>query len=344
MIYAQSKQHGFSGGVCLHNANTLIAALFFLFFSPLTVRAESFRALIKETVEVSVNKLDGASVSIAYNGAALINLSGDCRFLRAVELEINAPQLWIVNSGTLNVGIYGDIEMETVQGNTEIHCRRLKLEALPNKIQTVYQIPMRKNHGLRNTPYSSVLSEVIEPDAFPILFRIMPAAKEIPGDVENMRFTLNIRPLLSDEGAVRVKVLYPDNKQQGPAAILIDNNVIERLQDETFLKEGEHFLTILSADYRNETRRFIVEQGKTIDLSITLHDLTPLIVFEAPSKALIYIDKILLSSTGNPVAVIPGTHEIKIQLSDYTIVKTLIIQKGKTYRVVFAIDLEVTEE
>ncbi|GMO46821.1 MAG: hypothetical protein Ta2G_02120 [Termitinemataceae bacterium] len=320
----------------------IFSLLFFLF----TVFAygENIRVLIKDSISISSNNIEGITVPISYNDAAVITLLGDTRFIKGIELELTAPQLWLPNQGTLAVGIYGDLDPISARGNVDLRCRLLKGEPLPAKIQTVYQIPLRQNHGLRSTPYVSVLQDVVVPQTFPVLFRISPLVKETPGDVEHMRFMLNVKPIFSNEGIVRVRLNPPDDKQFGPVAVLVDNKIIENPSLDTFLSEGEHFLTILSTDYRTENRRFIVERSKVLDISITLHDLSPMIIFEAPSRSLIYIDGNLVSNTYAPISIFPGTHEVKIQISDYAIVKTLNIQKGKTYRVSFTVDLDVVEE
>ncbi|GHT49837.1 hypothetical protein FACS1894102_4910 [Spirochaetia bacterium] len=325
-----------------------IMAIFFLLCA--FIYADDIRVLVKDNISISTSNPEGITVPVSYNDAALISLTGDTRFICGIELELTAPQLWLPNQGSLSVGIYGDLDSQItgVSGinNIETHSRRLKLEPLPAKIQNVYQIPLRTNHGLRNTPYVSVLQDVILPHTFPVLFRIAPIAKELGYDIENMRFMLNVKPIFSDEGIVHIKLKYADAKEKryGPVAILIDNKIVEDPLGDNFLSEGEHFLTILSTDYRTENRRFIVERTKVLELSINLRDLSPTIVFEAPARSLIYIDGNLVSNGYAPLGITPGIHEVKIQVSDYTIVKTLNIQKGKTYHVSLNVDLDVTEE
>jgi hypothetical protein len=67
-----------------------------------------------------------------------------------------------------------------------------------------------------------------------------------------------------------------------------------------------------------------------------------LVIFEAPENARIYFDNQRIEPAG-PMPVEPGVHEVKFQLSDYAIVKPLVVQKGKTYRVALAVDVLVSE-
>ncbi|GMO32561.1 MAG: hypothetical protein Ta2F_08470 [Termitinemataceae bacterium] len=331
-----------SGGVL--NPSARIIFLFLLCAITVNAKADSLRVLIKDSLSVSTTNTEGVKVQLSNNDSALISLLGDTRFIRGIELELTAPQIWLPNQGALAIGIYNELEPQIPTMHSEIRCKRLRFDPIPNKIQTVYQIPLKKNHGLRSTPYVTVLQDIVPPQAFPLLFRIAPIVKEINGDIENIRFVLNVKPIFSDEGIVRIKLLYPDGKQFGPVAVLIDDNIVSTPLGETFLNEGEHYITILSTDYRSENRRFIVESGKILDLSISLHDLTPVMFFEAPTRALIFIDGNLVHNVTAPINVYPGLHEIKIQVSDYAIVRTINVQKGKTYRVAFTVDLDVLEE
>ncbi|GMO29687.1 MAG: PEGA domain-containing protein [Spirochaetaceae bacterium] len=313
----------------------------FAFLFPALIFCEDIRVQITDTSELSKDK--NAVAQLGYNEAAAVFLDKDTRFLRGIEIELTAPQYWLSHHGALAIVIYTSPNKTPVKGNMELVAKQIRTDIIANRIQTVYQIPVRKNHGLRNTPYATVLSTVL-PSELPLIVRIMPIAKEIPDEVQNIRFQLNMRPILSEEGAVKINVRYPANLQNKPWTMLVDDKIIESPNEEQLLREGEHYLMLISGDYRNESRRFVIERGKNIELNITLQDLTPLIFFEAPDNARIFLDNTRLSQTTVPRPVEPGQHEIKIQVSDYTIIKSVYIQKGRTYRIAFTVDLAVLEE
>lgn len=307
------------------------------------VFAEDIRLHIADTIEVSKDKTAGGALQLGFSDSAAIFLDRDTRFLRGVELEITAPQLWLAHHGSLAVALYAAPSKNPVKGNMELEARQLRTDVLANRIQTVYQIPVRKNHQFRNSPYTTLLSPAL-PSEFPLILRIMPLVKEVGDEVENMRFQVNVKPVLSDEGAARVNIKYPPNLQNKPWTMFIDDKIVEPTQDELVFREGSHHLLLISNDYRNESRRFMVERGKTIELNINLQDLTPFLIFEAPDNARIFLDNARVSQVNVPRPVEAGTHEVKVLVSDYTIIKTVFVQKGKTYRISFTVDLSVLEE
>jgi len=314
-----------------------------LFFSCFNLQAESFRTVVEGVVEISAGSADNAT-PIGINSAIIINLGAETRFLRGVEIEITAPQNWLPYRGSLGMYIYNNINPQTADGITDMDGRRIAFEPLPSRLRIIYQIPIRQNHGLRTTTSATVPTGVIQPSSFPIIFRLMQVTKGLPDDFENMSFNFTARPILSDEGAVRLIPRYPAQLRNKPFTVLIDDSVVQNISEQILLREGEHHLVILSEDYRNESRRFVVERSKVVDLTIELQDPTPIIVFEAPQNAQIYLDNNPIPRNRDPVTIDPGQHEVKFQVSDYTITRTLNIQRGKTYRVSLAVDLTIQEE
>ena len=314
-----------------------------LFLLTFRVGAESFRAVVAGAVDVSLSNPEGTAIALGINNAALISLGAETRFFRGIELEISAPQRWLAYQGSLAVAVYADLDRRPAPGTADLEGRRVVFEPLPNKLQTVYHLPVRSGHGLRTTPYVSVPAGLILPASFPVLCRLMPVIKGMSEELETMSFQLTVKPVLGDEGAVKLSPRFPEQLRGKPFTVLIDDVLIENLAEERLLKEGEHHLVILSDDYRNESRRFVVERAKTLDLIVELHDPTPLIVFEGPENALIFLDNTPVLRKREPVPVEPGIHEAKFQVGDYTLIKSLSIVRGKTYRVALAVDINVLE-
>jgi hypothetical protein len=324
----------------MRNPVVVITVIFFLAAFP--APAESFRALVAGTLEVSPENAETATLPLHFNSSALIRLGTDTRFFRGIELELAAPQPWLAYRDSLAMAVYGELDHIPAAGVAGLEGQRLAFEPLPNKLRIVYQLPLGSAGTLKTTPYATVLPPV--PGAsFPLLVRLTPISKGFSEELETIVFRLSARPILSDEGAVRLIPQYPEHLKGKPFTVLIDDAPLENLAGEHLLKEGEHHLAVLSGDYRNESRRFKVERARTLELHIALQDPTPLIIFEGPRNAQIFLDNIPVLREGEPLPVEPGAHEARFQVGDYTIVKTLLIERGKTYRVALAVDITVRE-
>lgn len=319
-----------------------VVVMLLLFFA-FRAEAESFRTLVSGTVEISPDRSGGASLKLGINGAAAVSLGPETRFFRGIELDLSAPQGWLAYRDSLAVAIYADLDRLPAAGAADLEGRRILFEPLPGKLQSVYQIPLRPAHGLRTTPYATVPAEIVLPSSFPILFRLMPVIKGMNEELETMIFQFTARPILSDEGAVHFSPRFPGQLPGKPFTVLVDDVPVENLTEERLFKEGEHHLVILSDDYRNESRRFMVERAKVLDLIIDLKDSRPLIVFDGPVNAAIFLDNVPVSRESGPVQTEPGVHEAKFQVGDYTVIKTLSVERGKTYRVALTVDINVQE-
>jgi hypothetical protein len=274
----------------------------------------------------------------------VISLDREIRFLKGIELELIVPQAYMAHRGSLALGMYADLDRVPEPGTGDLEARQISMEPIPNKIQIIYQIPIRSSHGLRTSPYASLPAGMVPPESFPILFRILPLVKDLSEEVETMPFRLTVKPILSDEGAVRITTRFPPGQlPRRPFTVLIDDEVVDQPEQARLLKEGEHHLVIISNDYRNENHRFLIERGKILDLTITLKDTIPLIFFEAPENARIFLDNEPVDTGLQPITAEPGLHEVRFQISDYSIVKPLTIQRGKTYRVALAVDVFISE-
>jgi hypothetical protein len=317
--------------------------LVFLYFMYSEVQADSLRVLMAGNLQISQENQGAVSIPLSYVSSALIELERDVRFFRGIELELTVPQTYLAYQGSLAIAMYTELDSFPTSGIADIQGRQIFFEPIPNKIQTIYQIPLRPSHGLRSSPYVSVSANIIPPSSFPLLFRILPVIKGLSAEVENMLFQLSVKPLLSDEGAVRITPRYPVRFPEKPFTVLIDDEVIENPEAERLLKEGEHHLAVLSEDYRNESRRFLVERGKVLNITLELQDPTPMIVFEAPEEARVFFDGVLVEQDHTPLPVEPGRHEVKFQVSDYAVIKPITVERGKTYRVALSIDIAIQE-
>ena len=87
----------------------------------------------------------------------------------------------------------------------------------------------------------------------------------------------------------------------------------------------------------------MVERAKILDLAVELLDTTPLLVFESPEGAKIYVDNRQVMDINSPFPVEPGSREVRFQMNNYSIIRPVIVQKGKTYKIALSVDVNITE-
>lgn len=304
---------------------------------------ESFRTILAGTLEVSANRPEGQSLVLSYVDSAAVTLGAGSRFMRGIELELKVPQAYLKYRGSLAVAVYSGLTEVPKPGVADLRAERSGFELLPNKLQAVYQIPLRANHGLRPSPYVSIPTGILQPSVFPILVRIMPVIKGLSDEIETLSFQLTAKPILADEGGLRLSFRYPEQLRDKPLTVRINDELVSDPTRERVLKEGEHRLTVVSDDYRNESRRFVIERGRVLDLTVDLQDPTPMISFEVPANTEVYFNGRLVANHREDFPAEPGEHELRFAVGDYSVVKPITIRKGKTYRIALTIDVRVDE-
>jgi len=304
--------------------------------------ADSFRVRSMTVVSLDIANPAPASVELGYNDAVGIVFPLDTRFLRGVEIEIRMPKEILEYSGSMAYGLYTQPAPAPAPGKIDYRADQLALQTLPSRIATVIQIPLQKNHRLKTSPYSTVLSAVVNPSSGPLVLRLLPVMKGLPENIENLIFHTRIKPLLADEGGFTLKLVYP-GEEQSPVSIRVDETIYNIAEDMVILPPGTHQLSVVSEQYRSEVRMFTVEQARVTELEVALKDTTPLLFLAAPDTAEIFVDDVQIEDRTIPLQLSPGEHLVLFRIGDYELTRSVLAEKGHDYTVSMIVDIKVTE-
>lgn len=338
----------------MKSRHTSLAAIAFpalLVFSMTAFRApaQELRTIIAGIAVLSSELSDGVRLTMAYNEAVAILIPKDSPFIQGFEIELKAPASALAQPGALAYELWRRIDPMPDKNRYVYTGDRFITQPLPGRAGMVLQVPTRRDHSLKSGPYSTLIPMIIESKDFPFIFKLESVSKGVSTELENAQFQIRIRPLLTDEGALRLFIRFPEGGDPGNIALFVDE---KRLADGHYfdgkeslvLKAGSHYLRVSSDKYRDESRTISVEQGKTIDLAIDLQDTTPILIIEAPDSAQLFLDNLKLVREGKSAWTIdPGDHVLSCKIGDYTLMRKFTAFRGKTYKIVLSIDLQVQE-
>jgi hypothetical protein len=340
---------------CLPKA-AAIASLFLLAPAFLAVgapaapaRAEDLRALIGGIAVISADKPEGTSLSIGYDEALAVLMPKDSPFIQGFELEIRLPKAAIAVPGGFAYELWQGLSPEPDRKKLAYRGERIIMQGLPARAGYAIQIPTRGDHSLKSGPYATVIPAIVGQGDFPFLFKLIPVSKGLPPAVESAKFQVRVRPLLADAGVLSLKLRYPEEAgapegERFPVDVSVDDQKVDPSAPLT-LKAGSHKLVVSSEAYRDESRGFAIEPGKTLELVVELQDTRPLVVFEAPDSAVVSIDGARIDHVAHPaLSVEPGEHSATCRLGDYTLTRRFVAYRGKSYRLVLSVDFQVEEE
>lgn len=302
---------------------------------------ESFRVHAITPVTLDSQKPEAQTVEIGYDDAIGILFPQDTTFIKGVEVEIKIPKTFADYPDSVAYGFYRQIKPVPQAKTIDYQAEQIVFQPLPSRLTYVIQIPIQKNHNLKTGPYSTVLKYVHDPKG-PLMFRLQPIMKGLPESIENLVFSVKIKPLLTDEGGFRLNMTYPSAEQK-PVSVRIDEVLVDNPTAMRILAPGNHHLSIVSDDYRNEVRVFTVESGRMTDITVPMQDTMPRLYLVAPENAVIVLDAVPIVNSREGKMIEPGDHTIFFKIGDYEVTRQLTAEKGKDYTVTMVIDVQITE-
>lgn len=334
----------------------LTFAFALLFSATPFLAPESFRVTKAHTLRLAYAGYGSETVNLGYNDGVALVLPDDLTFIKALEIEIKTPHSALQFPGGIAYGIYTNISPEP-DGNTyDFTADRFLIEVLPSKLTFVFQIPLRENHGLKTDPYTVVVDPMAPQNEKEgngsIFFRLFPIMKGMPEYIEEAVFPVKIKPVLTDEGGVRLYIKYHDTDNPGEfredtAGIVpnvrLDESPVPFPEETQILPTGSHHLVVSAENYRTEVRVFTVEQAKITELTVEMKDTAPTVVFASPDNAEITFDGEKIENPRALRKIEPGKHLVVFSVGDYKLQKQFTAEEGRDYSVSMKVDAEITE-
>lgn len=321
---------------------------FFLFsfalFAAASSAAETFRVRKVFPVTISGDASDEQTIVTGINDSIAFFLPDDMTFLEGIEVKTDIPEAVAQWRDCVACSIYTGITPKPDTSQIDYTGTRAFVSTLPSRLTWIVQIPLKKQTSLKDSAYASLL-DYIPFDAKNrfVFMRFQPAMKGVPDETYNSELRITVKPLLSDKGRLRMSIRRPD-KTDRQYTVFIDENEVKPQSGGYLLSSGVHDISIVSEDYRNETRTVRVDQGKTTDLEILLKSIEPTLLVTAPDTAVVYLDNEKCEITGKPFVVTEGEHKVKFLMGDYELIRSITVQKGKSYTAALTVDLKISEE
>ncbi|MGO8694799.1 MAG: hypothetical protein ACLQMF_14140 [Rectinemataceae bacterium] len=312
-------------------------------FTGSLLSADELRTIIAGTVTVSADDPDGTQLTMGYNDAVAVLLAKDSAFVQGFEIELKLPSVAMRMPGGFAYELWSDISPPPDKKRYGYHGERIITLPIPPHAGIVLQIPVRKDFSIQPSPYATLVPTVVEAKDFPFIFKLLPVAKGFGSEIESARFHVRVRPILSNEGALNLKLRFPEGSTDRAVTVTIDDNRVDPAS-RIILPYGVHRLQVSSESYRDENRSFVIEQGQTMDLAVDLRDTTPIVLIDAPDSAVVTIDGQKIDHVAKPqITLEPGDHSVSCRIGDYTIIRKFTAFRGKSYRLVLTVDLIIQE-
>lgn len=334
-----------------------VLVFFLIFFSFFSFAKDMFRVHETQLVEMQ-DETQSLKARLAINDMLVVKLPKTIRFLQGIALEIKIPKAVADYRDAVAFYVYKNISPIPTRKTIDYSGDRVFFNTFPGRLSYNIQIPLAKNHTIKETPYSALLPEVIDSAEGYVFFRLQLVMKGTPLAVLESEFDIEIKPVFFDKGMLSLFLTAPnpEARQFIPGSqvaqevetdfsmtkkqysLFIDEKPVELLDNSIVLQSGQHHLAIVSNHFRNEVRTFTIEQAKTTKLLIQLEANEPSLYILVPESIEVYFDEVFLSNFSKPYQIEEGEHILRFVLDGYEVIKTFNALKGKTYTITTNLD------
>jgi hypothetical protein len=320
----------------------LLAAV--LFAGTGSLAGQELRTIVAGIAALQAEDAEGVRLVMGYDQAVAVTMAKSSPFIQGFEVELKLPPAFASQPGAFAYELWRRIEPDPDKNRYGYSGERIVTQALPARAGFVIQIPVRRDHAMKSGPYATVIPTLVEPEDFPFFFKLVPLSKGAAPEIEEAELQVRVRPVLTDEGGLRLVLAYPvDQAEHASVTALIDDKRVDP-ESMILLKAGAHRLLLNSENYRDESRSFVVEQGRVLDLEIELQDTSPILLIEAPDSAFVMVDGVRVDHAANPrMRIEPGEHSASCRIGDYSLSRKFTVARDKVYKLVLSVDLQLQE-
>ncbi|MBP3710343.1 MAG: hypothetical protein J6I73_08090 [Treponema sp.] len=308
-----------------------------------TLFAESFRVRKLFPLSLTGTVQDEQTVTIGINDSIAIFLPDDATYLEGIEVKITIPDEIAAWQDSVACAMYHNIMPVPATSQIDYSGTRIFVRTLPARRSWIVQIPLFSSSSFKESAYATKLDVLPDTEHGFVFIRFQLAMKGLPDETMNATLKVTIKPILTNKGKLLVSTSYPGNELL-PYTLFIDGNKADPDDEGWILPTGVHDVSIVSEFYRNETRTTRVEQAKITQLSVQLKSVTPTLLITAPANTIVYLDDEKCNEIGKEFEIDEGEHTVRFLMGDYEMIRTITMQKGKSYTAALAVDVDIREE
>lgn len=324
--------------------NRLICTSILVFSLCPMVFADSFRVRKVHVAPLELTTKDELAFDCAINDGIAVSLPEDKVFLEGIEFKMNIPEGISSWPDSVACSIYGKTTPLPKAGQIDYSGNRVFVRTLPGRMSWILQVPVTKKHNIKANNFATTADVIPDVSSNFVFLRFQTVMKGLQEDTMNSLISVTVRPILSDKGRIILNLSSAENELR-PVSVYIDDVPMGSSDLKNLIvPAGIHNLSVVSNDYRNETRTIYVDQAKSTEVSIQLKGVEPALSISAPQGTKVFVDNKPVADIESEVVVSEGEHTIKCTVGDYEVIRTVKVEKGKIYKVNFEVELTISDE
>jgi hypothetical protein len=279
---------------------------------------------------------------LRYNQAVAVNYPSEPLFIQGLEFELRIPKAIQGAESSIAWSIYSRISPAPTLDRVDYNANLIATQPLPSRVSLNLILPVIDRHGIKGGPFASLIPSVAGADKFPLMFKLIPIGKGLAPAMETADFKLTVRPVLRDEGAISIKVTFPDGAERSEIAVFIDDKRVDDSHAMVMAKKGARVVRVSAEGYKEEILTVAVEAGRMVSVPVEMTPNAPVFSFQAPAGTFVSIDgQTVPPSEMGGFSVEPGEHTLFFRIGDYSMTRKVMALRGKTYQIVLSVELDI---
>ncbi len=301
--------------------------------------ADPVRTVVAGMAEVNALEPEGTTISLRFNEAVGIILPAVPLFIEGIELELRIPRAMQGAESSIAWAIYTSVTPKPGQGY-DYTGTLLASQVLPSRVNMILRIPLLAGHSIRSSSFYTVIPTIVDSARYPVMFKLMQVGKGLTPSMEAAEFKLIVRPILGEQGGIRLAATSETDKSP-EVSVFVDDKLTDVNDGLVILKKGLRNLRISATGYKDEVLAVTVEAGKISDVKLTLVPDAPRLTVFAPAGTLVTLNGVPLPPEEWPGMVLEvGDYTITCKIGDYSMSRKFTALRGKIYRVELTVELE----
>ena len=310
--------------------------------------SENFRVRKVHFVSLEENTSFEKTVTVGINDSICVQLPEKKEFIEGIELKVQIPSSVSSWNDCVAFSLYDSVMPVPKENLIDYSGTRIFLQPLPSKVYWIAKIPMYEKTSIKDSVYTTRINVIPNFENGFAFVRFLPVMKGVPEETLNANLAVTIKPCLKNLGALKLLLDKSSENIDTLLDILIDDKLVSSQFDKdefyTKLEPGVHNVSVQSQSYRSETRSIVIEQAKETDVQLKLKSLTPRLTISAPDNVEILFDNRKISEIGKEFEITEGEHTVQFMLGSYTVIRSIVAEKGKSYSANLNVDLQILEE
>jgi len=310
-------------------------------FSLFSVYSENVRGPVIGTLMSG----DTSSIDLSLEDLGIIRLDTLDELVQGIELQFEIPMEMRKYRDSFALLVYKAVRPVPSEQNRSYSGNRICFEVLPSRQTAYYQIPLIPSHSLVGTRDTTVLPRVSSAE-FPLLLTVLPVMKGIPSTVSKSSITVRVKKILEEKGYLSLSLSSRKGEDisEMDLQLQIDGNDFPPGKEKFILDIGVHEIILIKDQEILARQSFVIEKGQTTALALDIKERETSLFVEAPEETKLYLDGKKLTNPGkNPITLPPGEHTVVGKIGDYSVSKTFIVEKGKSYTISLFLDILLKE-